>query len=103
MVPASCATNTGMPSAKRARISKDVKPFGEGGDTLKGIVVFVFIALLLVVMVKGCSDEPCDDVKQQFGAQSLEAQQCLANRRSSGGFYRVPGSGGGGFGGGGHK
>jgi hypothetical protein len=94
----------GMSSAMR-RASGDVRPLSGGGDALKGILVFLLIAMLLVGMVKGCSDDDCDKVRRGFGEQSLEYQQCLAGQRSSSGGWRVPSGGGGGsgFGGGGHK
>jgi len=94
----------GMSSAMR-RASGDVRPLSGGGDALKGILVFLLIAMLLVGMVKGCSDDDCDKVRRGFGEQSLEYQQCLAGQRSSSGGWRIPSGGGGGsgFGGGGHK
>lgn len=93
----------GLDPAQSQRVQRD-PTLGGGGNAIKGIVVFAFIALLLVMLVKACSDEPCDDTRARFGAQSLEHQQCLARQRS-GAYYRG-GSGGnwsGGFGGGGHK
>lgn len=94
----------GLDPAQSRRVQKDVQLTG-AGDTMKGVVVFGIVALLLVLLVKACSDEPCDSTRQRFGAQSLEHQQCLANQRS-GGYYRGGSGGnwsGGGFGGGGHK
>lgn len=93
----------GMSPAMR-RASGDVAPLSGGADAFKGILVFVVIALLLVGLVKACSDDDCDKVRRGFGEQSLEYQQCLAGQRSGGG-WRIPsgGGGGGGFGGGGHK
>jgi len=59
--------------------------------------------LMLVLMLKDCSRDPCDDLRATFGESSNEYQQC--RRSGSGGF--VPRSGGGSFGGfgggGGHK
>lgn len=90
----------GMRSAM-LRGSGDVRPTNLG-DSLKGILIFLLVAMLLIGFIKGCTDDDCDKVQRSFGAQSLEYQECLAGRRSSGGSFRVP-SGGGGFGGGGHK
>ncbi len=92
----------GLDPAQSKRVQRDVKLTG-AGDTLKGLMVFGLVAVLMVVFVKACSDEPCDDLRSRFGAQSLEYQQCQANQRS-GSYYRGSGGGSsGGFGGGGHK
>ncbi|WP_374662790.1 DUF4178 domain-containing protein [Inhella sp.] len=93
----------GMNSAMR-RAAADVNPVNLG-DSLKGILIFLLVAMLLVGFVKACSDDDCDPVRRGFGEQSLEYQQCLAGQRSSSGSFRVPsgGGGGGGWGGGGHK
>jgi hypothetical protein len=99
------ATAFGLDPAARARIQRDASPISSGGGMGKAVGVFLILALLIVMLVKACSDEPCDDTRKRFGAQSLEHQQCLANQRS-GGYYRGGSSGGGwsgGFGGGGHK
>jgi hypothetical protein len=55
------------------------------------------------MMLKGCADERCDDMRSTFGEQSAEYQQCLSNRSSSG--MRTSGGSYGGYssGGGGHK
>lgn len=92
----------GLDPAQRARVQRDVQ-LSSGGDTLKGLVVFALVAVLMLGFVKACSDEPCDETRERFGAQSLEYQQCQANQRS-GAYYRGSGGGySGGFGGGGHK
>lgn len=92
----------GLDPAQRARVQRDVK-LSSGGDTVKGLLVFALVAVLMLGFVKACSDEPCDDARERFGAQSLEYQQCQANQRS-GAYYRGSGGGySGGFGGGGHK
>lgn len=91
----------GLDPAQSKRVQRDVK-LGSGGDTIKGLMVFALVAMLMLGFVKACSDEPCDDTRSRFGEQSLEYQQCKANQRS-GSFYRGSGGGGSGFGGGGHK
>ncbi len=93
-----------LSATQRARMQPDVGPFtaAQTGVTLKGVVIFFFVMILLVTMIKSCSDDDCDKTRTTFGAQSLEHQQCLANQRS-GAYYRGSGSSGGGFGGGGHK
>lgn len=98
------ATAFGLDPMQRARIGKDIHALSGTGETFKGIAVFLGIAVLLVVLMKACSSEPCDDARERFGPQSLEYQQCKANQRS-GGYYRGGSGGGysGGFGGGGHK
>jgi hypothetical protein len=89
---------------QRARMQPDVGPFtaAQTGVTLKGVVIFFFVMIVVITMIKSCSDDNCDKTRSTFGAQSPEHQQCLANQRS-GAYYRGSGSSGGGFGGGGHK
>ena len=88
----------------QARIQNDPQPLsGNAGDTLKGIAVFIFIAVLLIVLMKACSRDECETYEQRFGAQSLEYQQCKANQRRSGYSSSGYSGGGSGFGGGGHK
>ena len=94
----------GLDKLQRARIQNDPKPVsGSLGDSLKGILIFVVIAILMVVMIKACTRDDCEPYKQQFGAESPEFKQCKVSQRSG---YVRGGSGGswsGGFGGGGHK
>ena len=64
----------------------------------------VLVLLLFLLVLRGCSDDECDPVRDSFGAQSAEYAQCRANRS---GAVVVPRTGGGSFGGvgsgGGHK
>ena len=90
----------GLNPQQQQQIQRDTSPLTGGADTAKGLIVFVVLAVLVVVLMKACSDEPCEKSRQTFGPQSAEYQSCLANQRRSGGYYS--GSGGG-FGGGGHK
>ncbi|RVT88485.1 DUF4178 domain-containing protein [Inhella crocodyli] len=108
MDAAEVAQAFGLNPQQQKQIQRDASPLSSAGDTLKGLLVFALIAIAVVVLMKACSDEPCDRTKQTFGAQSAEYQSCLANQRRSGGYYGGSGSGsggswGGGFGGGGHK
>jgi uncharacterized membrane protein YgcG len=66
-------------------------------------MIFIVLALIVIALLSMCSGNDCDDVRQTFGAQSAEYQQCLRNRGSSG--VRTGGGSWGGYssGGGGHK
>ncbi|MFN8850777.1 MAG: DUF4178 domain-containing protein [Inhella sp.] len=91
----------GLNPQQQKQIQRDASPLSGGGETLKGLIVFVVLALLIVGLMKACSDEPCESTKQTFGPQSAEYQSCLANQRRSGGYSGSGGSGG--SWGGGHK
>ncbi len=93
----------GLNPTQQAQIKRDASPLSSGGDTIKGIVIFVFIAMLLVTLIKGCTRDDCDSTRNTFGEQSAEYQQCVANNRRSGGGHYGGSGGGSGFGGGGHK
>ncbi|MEY8689401.1 MAG: DUF4178 domain-containing protein [Leptothrix sp. (in: b-proteobacteria)] len=90
-----------VPSA-RAALQRDASPVsGLGSQTNWPLMIFLVIAVLMIMAATTCSSDGCDDVRQSFGANSLEYQQCLNRARSSS-------SGGGSWGGysssgGGHK
>jgi ribosomal protein S27E len=83
----------------------DTSPLNIGSSSAGSsqfLIIVVIVFVLLVVLLSTCGDDDCDDVRQAYGAQSAEHQQCL---RSSGSGHR--GGGGGSYGGwssgGGHK
>ncbi len=90
------------PAARR--VSGDTR-LTSAGDTVKGVLVFLLVAALMIGMIKACTREPCDSTRQTFGPQSPEFQQCLADQRRGSGLIGrgSGGSWGGGSGGGGHK
>lgn len=95
----------GLTPAARATITRDASPFGSDGLSMPGLVIGgVLVLLLFLLVLRGCSDDECDPVRDSFGAQSAEYAQCRANRS---GAVVVPRTGGGSFGGvgsgGGHK
>lgn len=106
MDAAEVAQAFGLNPQQQQQIQRDTAPWSGGGDTLKGLLVFAVLAIAVLVLMKACSDEPCDKTKQTFGPQSAEYQSCLANQRRGSGYTGGSGGGGswgGGFGGGGHK
>lgn len=96
------ATAFGLDPTQKARIQKDSTPLGGLANSLKGILVFIVIAVILVSLIKACTQDDCEPYRQQFGAESPEYKQCKVSNR-----YRSSGSSGSswgsGFGGGGHK
>ncbi|MFO1251197.1 MAG: DUF4178 domain-containing protein [Inhella sp.] len=100
---AEVGTAFGLDKVQQARIQNDPKPLSSLGDTLKGILIFAVIAILLVVMIKACTRDDCDPYKKQFGAESPEYKQCKLSQRSYSGGSSGGSSWGSGFGGGGHK
>jgi hypothetical protein len=90
-----------VPSA-RAALQRDASPVSSlGNQTNWPLMIFLVIAVLMIMVSTTCSSDGCDDVRQAFGPNSPEYQQCLSRARSSS-------SGGGSWGGysssgGGHK
>ncbi len=100
----------GIPPGQRAALQRDAAPTALGGPPAIGtpavqrVLVFIVLALVVIALLSMCSsDNDCDTVRQTFGAQSAEYQQCLRNR-SGGSSARSGGSWGGwSSSGGGHK
>ena len=89
-----------LPEQAQAALARDVTPLS-GAKTTSWQTVAIWVAfILLAVIVTQCSDDDCNDVRDTFGAASLEYRQCMDNRASGS-------SRGGSFGGfstgGGHK
>ena len=95
----------GLKPEQAPALARDSTPFTSGSASgLKTVVVIGLVMLLVVVLMSRCGSDDCDGVRQTFGPNSSEYQQCQRNQRSSGGF-RTGGGSFGGFssGGGGHK
>jgi ribosomal protein S27AE len=94
----------GMAPSSRAALQRDVAPTsGPGGGSLKGLALFVAMAVVMLVLVR-CSGDDCDDVRDTFGAASTEYRQCTGGGGAVGGPRYGGGSYGGySSGGGGHK
>ena len=106
-----------LPAAARAALARDVVPGGLG--SLGGItgrspmvtaIVLLVVFMVVASMVTQCGQNACDSALQNFGGDSLEYQQCLANNNNtnntnSGSGMRTGGGSYGGYssGGGGHK
>jgi hypothetical protein len=94
-----------LPAERRAAMAREASPLSAGSASIsKNLIIAVVVIVMLVLMLKDCSRDPCDDLRATFGESSNEYQQCRRSG-SSGGF--APRSGGGSFGGfgggGGHK
>ena len=88
-----------------AALQRDAGSLSDSGNTLRNIVVGLFLIALLFAMLRSCDGDDCQDYRDNFGESSAEYQQC--KRNSSGSGVRT-GSGGGSYGGynsggGGHK
>ena len=97
----------GIAGASEAAFRRDTSPLtADAGSTAsklaKGSVLLVLFVLILVILVT-CSNDGCDDVRNAFGENSNEYQQC--RRSASSGGSRTSGGSWGGYssGGGGHK
>ena len=95
-----------LPAAKGAALARDASPisFTPSGSTIpKNLIIAVFVIVVLVMIVKDCSSNNCDELRATFGEASNEYRQCVRSGGSSG-SRTSGGSYGGGFGGGGgHK
>jgi endogenous inhibitor of DNA gyrase (YacG/DUF329 family) len=89
-----------LPEAAKAALARDVTPLTSAKTTSWQTVAIWVVFILMAIVVTQCSDDDCDDVRNTFGAASLEYRQCMDNRASGS-------SRGGSFGGfstgGGHK
>ncbi len=94
----------GLPPGERAAMQRDVSPTsGSKKTSLNTIVTTVVIVIIIIMLLSECDGgDRCDQVRQSFGPNSNEYQQCLAQRGSGGGVRTGGGSYGGGSGGG-HK
>ena len=93
-----------LPEARRAALQRDASPLsGAGGTSIpKNLIIAIIVIVVLVMMLKDCSRDECDQLRATFGEASNEYQQC--RRSGSSGVRTGGGSFGGGFGGGGgHK
>ncbi len=86
-----------------AALTRDAAPTSGHGLVFK-ILLTLFILFILVMLMRGCSQDDCQSYKQSFGEASNEYREC--QRRASGSGVRL-GTGGGSYGGysggGGHK
>lgn len=94
-----------LPEERSAALARDSSPISGGGHSLvRNLFVAVLAIFFLVMMLRSCSRDECDDLRTTFGERSDAYQQC--RRSGSGGGYVARSGGGsyGGFGGGGgHK
>ena len=94
-----------LPPDRHAALQRDASPLSGGAKNLpvsKTLMVMLVVFFLLVMAVKACSRDGCDNIRNTFGLASNEYQQCLASDRTSG-AARSRGGSFGGFSGGGHK
>ncbi len=92
-----------------ASMAPEASPFSSknsssGGSFMSRLILGLVVLVLLLILIRSCSSDGCDDVANTFGRASNEYQQC---RNHTGGVARAPRTGGGSFGGygsgGGHK
>jgi ribosomal protein S27AE len=89
----------GVPIASSPVLGGDALPLSQL-KSIRSTFIWIFVALIAMMMIlDSCSDD-CDDVRSTFGAGSAEYQQC---KRSGGSGVRGGGSSGGWSSGGGHK
>ena len=87
-------------------MTPEASPLSGGGRPfIHKLLIGVAVLVVLVMLLRACSSDGCDDIKRSYGAASNEYLQCRSN---SGGAVRTPRTGGGSFGGygsgsGGHK
>ncbi len=101
LAAAAVASAFGLPPSAQAAMQRDVMPGSKAGGTIRGVLIFVAVAGL-ILMLSRCGGDDCRDERATFGEASTEYQQCVRNQgsgtRSGGGSY-----GGWSSGGGGHK
>ena len=92
-----------LPGAAGAALAREASPisFNSNGTSLaKTLVIAVLVIVFIVLFLKDCSRNECDELRTTFGEASNEYRQCQrsgsSGARTGGGSY-----GGGGFGG--HK
>jgi hypothetical protein len=104
---AAVADAFGIPAGERAAMQRDVGPTSGTKKSSLGTIVLVIVIIIIVMSVLsecdgGSGGNRCDEVRQAFGPNSNEYQQCLA-QRGSGSSGRTGGGSFGGGSGGGHK
>ena len=91
-----------------ASMAPEASPFSSkrgSSSFMSRLILGAVLLVLLLILMRSCSSDGCDDIGDTYGRASNEYQQC---RNNSGGVTRVPRTGGGSFGGygsgsGGHK
>jgi Domain of unknown function (DUF4178) len=84
-----------LPEGKLPALKRDAAPlslgsvFGMAWGFVKGVLIFVLIVIILIVLAR-CDGDDCDELRQTFGENSNEYQQCKrsgGSGRTSGGSY----------------
>jgi len=92
-----------LPEAKLAALKRDASPLSLGKVAgiawgfVKGVLIFVVLVIIMIVLAR-CDGDECDELRQTFGENSNEYQQCKrsgSSGRTSGGSYGGHSSGGG--------
>lgn len=88
---------------RQAALRRDSGPAHASVGTLKTLLIWAGVILVLLFLIQRCGGDDCAEVRDTYGAASVEYQQC--QRSNSGGhYYGNIGSSYGGFSsGGGHK
>ena len=81
-----------LPEAHRAAIRRDAAPVSGGGSSVaRTMIVAVVVLVMLVLMLKDCSRNDCDELRATFGEASNEYRQCVSagasTRRVGGGSF----------------
>jgi hypothetical protein len=85
-----------------ASMAPEASPFSSkghnsgGGSYTSRLLLGVVVLVLMLILIRSCSSDGCDDAANTFGRYSNEYQQC---RDSSRGAVRAPRTGGGSYGG----
>lgn len=106
---ATVADAFGIAPSQRAALQRDAAPtaLAAGGvgtaPLVQRVMIFIVLALIVIAVLSMCSSDDCSEVRQTFGEQSAEYQQCQRHLGSTG--LRSSGGSWGGYssGGGGHK
>ncbi|WP_374593782.1 DUF4178 domain-containing protein [Aquabacterium sp.] len=100
---AAVAQAFGLGGGQQAALTRDGGPSNVTWGTLKTILIWLAVIVVLLLLIRKCGGDDCDEVRDTYGAASTEYQQC--QRSSSGGhYYGNTGSSWGGYSsGGGHK
>lgn len=94
----------GLPDSATRTLQRDAAPTSGGGISWKMVIFVIIVLVVISLLMTTCSSGRCDQIRQTFGPNSAEYQQCLSSRSSSGGSGGSGGSfGGWSSGGGGHK